>query len=62
MKSTLAIVLMICAPLIAGALVIAAIKGREMYANWQYARAVEKRNARLVRHSLTPFRGVKVRQ
>jgi hypothetical protein len=60
--TAVAIVTMICAPFLAGAIVIAAIKGREKYAKWQYERAVEKRNAKLLRHSITPFRGTRARQ
>jgi hypothetical protein len=62
MKTTLGIVLMVCSPFIVGGLFIAAIKGFELYSKWSYQRAVERRNARLVRFGITPFRGTRVRQ
>jgi hypothetical protein len=55
MKSTI----MIISPFILGGLVLGAIKAAEIYAKWRYRRAVEKRNAKLKRHGLTPFRGTK---
>lgn len=51
--------LIFASPFIVGGLVLAALKLHEKYTNWRYRCAVEARNAKLVRHGLTPFRGTK---
>lgn len=62
MKGTFGVVLMILSPFIVGGLFLAGIKAHEAFVQWQYERAVQKRNARLIRHSITPFRGTRARQ
>lgn len=59
MKATLGLCLMVASPFIVGALILALIKGQELYANWRYECAVQKRNAKLASYSITPFRGVR---
>jgi len=58
-KGTFAIVLMVCSPFIVGGLFILGLKAMEAYRQWKYEQAVKERNAKLLRHSITPFRGVK---
>lgn len=62
MKGTFAIVLMVTSPFLVAGLFILALKSIEAYNNWKYEQAVQARNARLERLSITPFRGVKARQ
>lgn len=57
--STLSTVLSIASPFIVGGLILAAIKLHEKYSNYRYRRAVEERNAKLVRHGMVPFKGTR---
>lgn len=59
MSATLHTVLIVLSPFIMGAAVLAGFKAIDVYTKWQYRRAVEKRNAKLFRHGLTPFRGTR---
>lgn len=52
-------VLPVLAPFIFGGLILAGFKAVDAYNKWKYRRAVEKRNAKLYRHGLTPFRGTR---
>lgn len=61
MKSTLGIVLMVASPFIVGGLILASIKGYEVYSAWSYKRAVRIRNEKLERFGLTPYRGTRAR-
>lgn len=59
MKGTLAWILL-SAPFVLGGGILLADFLYLRITKWQYARAVERRNAKLVRHSITPFRGTKL--
>lgn len=60
MKTTLAWIIM-AAPFALGAGILLADFAYLRINKWRERRAIERRNAKLVRHSLTPFRGVKAR-
>jgi hypothetical protein len=59
MNQAFATVLMVVSPFICGGVILLSIKLHEIYTHWSYGRAVQKRNARLVRHSIAPYRGTK---
>jgi hypothetical protein len=59
MNGTLGMVLMICSPFIAAGVMLAILKGLEIYAKWRYRRAIEKRNALQELYGVKPFRGTK---
>ena len=58
-NETFAIVLMICSPFICGGVILLSIKLHEIYTRWEYSRAVQQRNKKLERHSISPYRGTK---
>jgi hypothetical protein len=59
MSGTFGMVLMICSPFIGAGVILGILKGIELWNRRRYERAIAKRNARLERLSITPFRGVK---
>lgn len=59
MKETIGTVLIVCSPFIAAGVILAGLKGLEMYGKWRYQRAIEKRNALQELHGMKPFRGTK---
>lgn len=59
MNGTLGIVLMIASPFLAAAVILAGLKGIEIFDKRRYQRAIDKRNALQELHGMKPFRGTK---
>jgi hypothetical protein len=59
MSGTFGMVLMICSPFIAAGVMLALLKGVEIYNKHRYKRAIEKRNAEQELYGIKPFRGTK---